>query len=152
MSRERLIDLVEEVLTGSEYQLVDIAVRTGNVTVIEVVLDKENGISIDDCAGINRKIVLKVDEEGIFNGKFTIDVCSPGLDRELKTDRDFMWAKGKQVKVITLEPVGDKREFIGILSDIDDPRGIGIELLDGDRVDILKGNISKTKLWFEPKK
>src|SRR3989338_2964160 len=85
-------------------ELVDISVRrSGGRNALVITADKAGGITLDDCAVINRHLSRYLDEfpgeGGFFNGPYYLEVNSPGLDRPLKTEKDFLRAKGKIVRV-----------------------------------------------------
>ena len=130
---EELEVRVKEEADKCGYVVVDICSTGRNTTCIEVVLDTKSGIVLDECVRFNRNIVSWIDEQGLFCGEYTLDVCSPGLDRELKTDGDFLWAKNKRIRVITREPVDGKSEVEGKLLEIRDDGDIAIEE-DGGRI------------------
>ena len=96
---EELGKFIQDEAGKEGFQLVDIVSRGGNTAFFEIILDKEGGISLDECSKFNSKVSTWIEEQDMFSGNFTLDVCSPGLDRLLKSDGDFEWAKGKKVKV-----------------------------------------------------
>ena len=108
MNEEKLTDFIEEAAQERGWQVVDVAVRKGNTVRIEVTLDKEGGITLDECSSFNREVASWIDSEGMFASGYAIDVNSPGLDREIKTDKEFGWARGKTVQVNTRQPVNEK--------------------------------------------
>lgn len=147
MSRipEELIVYIEEKAESFEYQLIDVSTKGASSAFIEISLDKEGGISLDECAEFNRNISTWIDNKGLFGGVYTLDVCSPGLDRALKSDREYQWAIGKEVKISTYEPVGDKRDIIGKLLELNGDESIVIEE-DGKPIAVNRKNIAKAKL------
>ncbi|MBI2095305.1 MAG: ribosome maturation factor RimP [Candidatus Omnitrophica bacterium] len=86
-------------------ELVDLdARRTSGRTVVTLVVDKPGGIALDDCARINAHLGLFLDgigeaEGGFFNAPYLLEVSSPGLDRRLKTERDFQRVVGQALRV-----------------------------------------------------
>ncbi|MBU1851475.1 MAG: ribosome maturation factor RimP [Candidatus Omnitrophica bacterium] len=149
---EELAAYVEEEAVKNGYVLVDIGLGGRNVPCIEVVLDKKRGITLDECARINRNIVFWIDERGLFSGKYTLDVCSPGLDRELRTDGDFTWAESRKVRVTTREPVDGKSEIEGKLLGIRDGGDIAIEAEDAQEIRIERDKIAKVRLLVAKRK
>lgn len=146
---DELREHINELADGKGLFVLDISSRGGRGVFIEVILDKDGGVSLDDCTDFNREIISWIDNNNILPGRYTIDVCSPGLDRALKTYTDFEWATGKMIKISTNEPVGEKKTFKGKLVQFDDKTGVTLEVEGGEPVQIAADNISKAKLWSE---
>jgi len=113
---------------------------------LRVLLDKEGGMSIDEYSRINNELSEVLDKESIISSPYTLEVSSPGLDRPLKTDRDFQRAIGKEVKVTTYAPLVDRKNVI-----IGKLLGIGKNTLvvldkEGISAEIPKELIAKAKL------
>lgn len=81
---------------------------------------KEGGIDLSDCARLNERISNLLDNLDIIKERYFIEVSSPGIDRPLKTKNDFLRVKGKKVTIFLCETERGKREFSGILKDVDD--------------------------------
>ncbi len=146
---EELDKFIQDKAKKEGYQLVDILPRGGSTVFFEIVLDKEGGITLDECSEFNSKISIWIEENDIFRGNFTLDVCSPGLDRALKTDGDFEWAKGKQVKINLYKPIKEVKEILGILSKVNGDKDITILKDKENSVKIERKNISKAKIVVE---
>lgn len=142
---EELREFIENEAKSTGYQVVDIISGRG-ATFIEVVLDKEGGITLDECGYFNSKIISWLDDNKLFSGNCTIDVCSPGLDRELKSENEFKWAVNKQVEVKLCEPVNEKNVITGNLLEKDGSGTISIEEDSGKKVCIAEKNTIKVKL------
>jgi len=127
------------------YTVVDIATRGGKGSFIELTLDKEGGITLDECSAFNGRVRAWMEESGLDDTDLTFDVCSPGLDRELKSDEEYNWALGRQVVVRTYEPVDDSREFRGRLAGVS-AASVEVEAEQGKTTCIKRSNISKAKL------
>jgi len=143
---EELDKFVQDEAVKDGYQLVDIVPRGGNTTFFEIVLDKEGGITLDECSKFNNKISTWIEENDMFKGNFILDVCSPGLDRMLKSDGDFEWAKGKQVKINLYNPIDERKELSGELLEVNSDKDVTISKDDEGSVKIERKNISKAKL------
>ena len=144
---DELRNYIEDTASSRGFCVVEIVARSGRGTLVEVALDKEGGITLDECSDFNRTVMSWMDDSDLFEGRYTFDVCSPGLDRALKTPRDFQWETGKMVKVNAEEPVDGKTDFIGKLVQFDDNAGVTLEGEDGVSVVIAVNNITKAKLW-----
>ena len=113
-------------------------------TVIRIYLDKEGGITIDDCVNMNRQFgdILDVNLEDI--GKYNLEVSSPGPRRPLIKISDFERFKGSQVNVEITEPLNGRKKFKGLLEGIE---GDNIVLnIDQQTVKIEYDKISKARL------
>ncbi|MGB2600362.1 MAG: ribosome maturation factor RimP [Candidatus Omnitrophota bacterium] len=146
---EELRDHIREEAERSNYRLVGITTKGGDSFLMEVVLDKEGGITLDECGEFNRRISSWVEEQNLFRSGFTLDVSSPGLDRELKEDGDFSWAVGKEVKITVHEPVNGKSAIIGILVEADAGKDLVVEEDEGNKLTVARGNIAKARLWVK---
>jgi len=145
-SFEILDDYVREEASRRDYQLLDINFKGRNPLRVEIVLDKKGGITLDECGDFNRNITGWIDENEVFKCAYSLDVCSPGLDRELKTDRDYVWAAGKEVKITTLKPVSGRNEITGILSGKNESGKVQITDPEGNEIIMDPEMISKVKL------
>ncbi|MFH1552043.1 MAG: hypothetical protein ABID83_00165 [Candidatus Omnitrophota bacterium] len=144
---EKVVEFIREEAQKKGYKLVDISARGGSVPSWEIAIDKEGGITLDECSAFSRKIMSWMNEQGIFEGRLTLDVCSPGLDRELKKDNEFSWAVGKQVEVRTHQSVDGRNAIVGKLLGANDEEGVIIEEVDGNTVCVDKDNVAKARLW-----
>lgn len=97
---QRVQRVVEEALTDESMFIVDLTVRgVKGSRVVEVFLDSDNGLGIDTLATLNREIGFLLETEEIIEGKYTLNVSSPGLDRPLTLPRQYKKNKGRSLKV-----------------------------------------------------
>ena len=87
---------------------------------LRLYIDTEGGVTIDDCARVSREIGDLIDVKDVIMHEYILEVSSPGLNRPLKKERDFVWAKGKRVKVRMVKPVNGRRNFSGYLKNFED--------------------------------
>jgi ribosome maturation factor RimP len=78
-------------------------------------VDKTGGVGIADCQRFSREMGDVLDVSGQISEPYDLEVSSPGLDRELKSDREFAWAVGKEVRCWVREPLEGRRELAGVL-------------------------------------
>ena len=83
-------------------------------------MDKEGGISIDDCVEISRNISDWLDKEDFISEEYILEVSSPGLGRTLKKDKDFKRELGKEIELKTFKAIDKQKEFVGILKNFDE--------------------------------
>lgn len=110
--------LVEEIIKDTEFELIDIEyVKEGPFKYLRVYLDKEGGISIDDCANISRALNKKLDDIDLIKEQYFLEVSSPGVERPYKTEKDFLKNIGKVVEAKFYKPVNNKKSVTGILKE-----------------------------------
>ena len=143
---EELIEFIGGEAGRLGYTMVDISSRKGRGLFLDVVIDKEGGITLDECGDFNRKIVAWIDRQEIFGQGYTLDVSSPGLDRELRSDTEFLWAVGKQIKVKTQESIDGRTEITGKLLEVDSAESIIVGEAEGTTICIARDNIAKARL------
>lgn len=118
---KQVADLVEPILGGMGFELVDVEYLSKHGRwVLRLYVDKERGVTIDDCAHLSREIGDLIDIKDVIKHEYVLEISSPGLNRPLKKERDFIWATGKRVKVRTVEPVNGRRNFTGYLKNFED--------------------------------
>ncbi len=140
---------IDEEAERINYRIVDIQVKGRDSLLMEIVLDKEGGISLDECSDFNRNITSWIEKCGVFDGPYVLDVCSPGLDRKLKSGREFLWAEGKEVVITTHEHVDGKKEIVGRLLESDDDGKVVIKKKDGSTIRVERAIIANAKLHAE---
>lgn len=126
---EQIEELVTPILDDLQFELVDLVYqRESRGWVLRFFLDKEGGITLDDCAEASREISALLDVEDIIDTAYSLEVSSPGLDRPLKKKADFERFAGELVKVKTALAIdpdqrGRKRKtFVGTLDGVSDDR------------------------------
>lgn len=151
---ERLTEVIEQIATPLGMELVDLEYkREGRDMVVRVFLDKEGGITLDDCAEVSRELSDILDVEDIISGHFNLEVSSPGICRPLKKVADFQRYAGKLIKVRTYDmwadDQGNKRKtFLGTLTGIEGGV-IGVDLQEGQHAAIPLEKVAKANLEFE---
>ena len=110
--------LSETLLDNCNMELVDIEYKgEGRGKILRIYIDKENGVTIDDCADISRELSVILDVNDVIPNRYTLEVSSPGLRRPLKKIDDFKRFKGKLVLVKTKETINNRKVFKGQLND-----------------------------------
>jgi ribosome maturation factor RimP len=145
---ERVHRLVGPVLLSGGLELVEVEYRReARGWVLRFYVDKEGGITLDDCAQISREIGRNLDVEDFITTPYILEVSSPGLTRSLKTEKDFMRYRDCLVKVRTNQPVENRRQFTGRLRGVAE-EGIQIEV-DGKVFLLPLSLIAKANLDIE---
>jgi ribosome maturation factor RimP len=89
--------------------------REGRRWVLRFFVDKPGGVSIGDCQAASREAGDVLDVSGLIEPAYDLEFSSPGLDRELRKEREYAWAVGKEVRCWVREPVRGRTEFTGRL-------------------------------------
>jgi ribosome maturation factor RimP len=125
--RERLIALIEPLIARLGYELVDLEFAPGRRALLRLFIDREAGLTLDDCAAVSREVAALLDVEDPIPSAFTLEVSSPGFDRVLRTKAHFGRFVGSQVFVELKEPRAGRRRYTGTLLSVDDA-GIALEV------------------------
>ncbi len=113
-----LTGLVEPLIVGRGLELVEVEVKGyPGRPLVRVVVDSEKGIDVESCADLSRRIGAVLDANDSIPGSYTLQVTSPGIDRPLRTQRDFARNLGRSVRVWT-RPLEDGRrqELVGVVT------------------------------------
>ncbi|MBI5344960.1 MAG: ribosome maturation factor RimP [Deltaproteobacteria bacterium] len=108
----RVVELAVPVAEGKGIELVDVeyAVETG-VRVLRIYIDKPGGVTLNDCAEVSRELGTALDVENLLTERYSLEVSSPGLDRKLTKEKDFVKYAGRNVKIVTKAAVDGRKNF-----------------------------------------
>jgi ribosome maturation factor RimP len=132
--------LVGTTLTGLGYELVDLEVSGRGL--MRVLMDKPEGITVDDCELVSNQLTRLFLVEGVNFDR--LEVSSPGLDRPLKKEEDFVRFGGQKAQLKLRMPLAGRKNFVGILGAVDN--GILQFDVDGKQIAIELSNIDKARL------
>ncbi len=142
--------LLETTLAGLGYELVDIE-RSGKGKLLRVFIDKPagagggdkpGGINVDDCAAVSHHLSRVLPVEGVDYDR--LEISSPGLDRPLKKERDFVRFAGQKARVKLRVPVDGQRNFVGVLRESGAGK-VQIEV-EGRLLSVELSNLDKARL------
>ncbi|MCR4806771.1 MAG: ribosome maturation factor RimP [Lachnospiraceae bacterium] len=140
--------LLLPILDRLGFQLWDVEyVKEGSDYYLRAYIDKEGGITIDDCVEVSRALSDELDREDFIEDAYILEVSSPGLGRVLKKDKDFLRSIGREVELKTYKPVDGTKEFKGKLTAYDKDL-IRIEE-DGAARDFARTDVAKVNLYVE---
>ncbi len=142
---ERSIEeLIQPVLGQHGLKLVDLEWRQHRPrSVLRVFVDKPGGVGIGDCERVSRQVGDLLDVAGVIQESYDLEISSPGLDRLLRTEREYHWARGKRVRCW----LSDGREVRGRLADVA-PERLVLER-EGERVELPRADVTKARLDAE---
>ena len=145
----QLNKVVRDYLAENRLELVELIHRyEGRDLVLRLLVDKpEGGISLGECALLNRKIGDILDQNDILPGHYILEVSSPGLDRMLETKEDFMRCLNKQAVFFLNDLVNGKCEWQGLISRVSET-AVFIDRL-GESLEIPLIKINKAKLVIQ---
>ena len=133
--------LLETTVSGLGYELVAWE-RSGKGSMLRVFVDKPSGIDIDDCAKVSQQLSRVLEVEGFDYGR--LEVSSPGLDRVLRKDADFVRFAGEKARLKLRLAIDGQRNFVGTLRAVNDGK---LELeVDGRLLALDLSNIEKARL------
>lgn len=138
--------LCEPIVDRLNFELVDVEfIKEFGSYYLRVYIHKPGGISLDDCQLMSEALSEELDKHDPINIAYYLEVSSPGLDRPLKTDKDFNRNLGKEVEVSLYTPLNNKKQFEGVLESFNQE---SITLLDEnkDKVQIPRLGISVVKI------
>ncbi|MEX0899814.1 MAG: ribosome maturation factor RimP [Gammaproteobacteria bacterium] len=114
--RDKLIALLEPELGTIGYELVELEYKPrGHNGLLRLYIDAADGIGLDDCAKVSRRVSALLDVEDPIPGAYELEVSSPGLNRPLRTIEHYRRFAGEKVKVQTVRPIEGQRRFKGVL-------------------------------------
>ena len=140
--------LIEPVLEEMDLELVDVEyVTERGRPILRITIDKPGGVIIDDCAAVSREIGDLIDINDTLSGRYVLEVSSPGLNRRLKKEKDFLQAVGKRVRLKTVSPIDRRRNFEGKLLSFEE--GTLLMDLGNNQVQLSLMDLEKANLVYE---
>lgn len=145
----KVSQLVEPVVHEFGMEIVDVEFRPERGRwILRVFIDKEGGITVDDCASVSRELGDLIEAEDIIDYPYVLEISSPGLNRPLRKESDFIRSIGKMVKLKMSRPINRRRNFTGRLADVRE--GVIILLVDENNlVELPLKEIDKARLKYE---
>lgn len=141
---ERVFDLIKDTVESEGVRLWDVRfLKEGASWYLRVFIDKDEGISIDDCTNVSHAIDPVIDEADPIDMPYYLEVCSPGIERELTRASHFEQVVGQTVRLKLYKALDGKKEFVGTLKSAGEK--IVIECDGGEYGFVLK-DISKANL------
>jgi ribosome maturation factor RimP len=145
-TEEKVRLIAERFLEGLGMELVDVSyVSEYGRKVLRLLADKPGGITLDDLTSINREFGALLDVEGAFSERYTLEVSSPGLDRPLFKEKDYVRFAGKKANIKTKAPIDGRRNFKALLMGVEGG-AVKVKDADGREFAILLSNIDKARL------
>jgi len=150
---KRVINEVSALAQGllNEYgmEVVDVEFRfEGGRWTLRIFIDKEGGVTVGDCASVNRELGDLIEAKNIIDYHYVLEISSPGLNRPLKKESDFIRSIGKMVTLRMSRPINERKNFTGRLTTVRE--GIISLLVDEDNlVELPLEEIDRARLKYE---
>jgi ribosome maturation factor RimP len=143
---DQVYDLLLPLAEARGLKAVDVEwVNEGGNWILRAFLDKEGGVSHQDCMEISRSLGEALEE--VIPEAYVLEVSSPGLERVLKSERDFRYFRGRKVLVKTSPPFEKQRDWLGELGEVD-PEGIALSV-SGKEIIIPRQQIARVRLSLD---
>ena len=140
--------LLAPITEANGFELVDVEyVKEGGTWYLRAYIDKEDGITINDCETVSRAFSEKLDTEDYIEDPYIMEVSSPGLGRPLKKEKDYIRSMGKELEVRTYRAIDKQKEFYGVLVAYDD-NSVTIQLEDESKITFQKNELALIRLAF----
>jgi ribosome maturation factor RimP len=140
--------LIEPILDEMGIELVDVEyLSEGGRWILRVYVDRDGGITLDDCVRVSREIEDVIEVKEFFQQPYVLEVSSPGLNRPLKKEKDFVHAVGKDVNIQMAAPVGGRRNFKGKLQFFEE--GVLCVTVNQDRFLLPYEGVKKANLVYD---
>lgn len=136
-------------MEANHFELVDVEfVKEAGTFFLRAYIDKEGGITIDDCELISRALSDRLDQEDFIEETYILEVSSPGLGRPLKKDKDLQRSLGESVDVKLFKAVDKQKDFTGILKAWD-AQTVTLAFEDNEELVLERTNIALIRLAFD---
>lgn len=140
--------LIQPLIDANNFELVDVEfVKEGSDWYLRVYIDKDGGITVDDCELISRAFNEILDREDYISEQYIFEVSSPGLMRPLKKEKDYKRSVGKLIDIKLYKPVDKCKEFTGVLDSYDKDM-VTIKMDDDTQKTFDRSNLAMIRLAF----
>jgi len=147
--KDKVREVIEPTVRELGYRIWDVTYqKLGADYHLEITIDSDNGINIDDCEKVHRAIDPILDEYDFIEGFYYLEVSSPGIEREIRTEEHIRLSLGETVEVKLFAAKDGKKSFVATLQSYDD--GVVTFLVGEEEISIPENEISKmTTVFFE---
>lgn len=146
-TEKRIEELIQPTVTEVGYELVDVEfVKEGPNWYLRIFIDKEGGVTIDDCEAVSKTLEKIFDEKDPIEQAYFLEISSPGIDRPLKKKEDFIKYNGEMVDVKLYKPYEGSKEYTGKLVGYDENDGTVTIEVDDKNIAFTKKEIAGIRL------
>lgn len=142
----KIEDIVNPTVTGMGFELVRVAMSRGGGT-LQIMIEPADGrpMDVEDCATLSRALSAVLDVEDPIPSAYTLEVSSPGIDRPLTREKDYIRWSGHLARLETTQPIEGRRRFKGTLLGLENGT-VRLRLEDGKEADVPLDQIFRAKL------
>ncbi len=141
-------ELLKPIADANHVEIYDIEyVKEGSDWYLRCYIDKEGGVTIDDCETVSRALSDELDRADFIDDAYILEVSSPGLGRALKKDKHLRKSLGQEVDIKTYKPVDGAKNFTGLLKAFDE-NTVTLETASMEELIFDKKDIAAIKLTF----
>ena len=145
---ERVRAIADPLLMNEGMELVEVDYRReARGWVLRLTIDKEGGVTLDDCGRVSQQVGRELDVEDFIAAPYVLEVSSPGLNRPLRSEKDFIKHCNRLIKLRTVDPINSRQQFKGKLLGVSNNQ-IELEMEEGI-VQIPLAKIAKANLEIE---
>ena len=139
-------EIVQPIVDAKNFEIVDIEyVKEAGEYYLRVYLDKEGGISLSDCEVVSRELSEILDKKDPIKDNYFLEVSSPGLDRPLKKEKDFVKYQGRDVEIKLYKPINGSKMHEGELVGLTEDKNIKV-IIDNEEVEFNKKDVALIRL------
>jgi ribosome maturation factor RimP len=145
---ERVRAIADPLLMSERMELLEVDYRReSRGWVLRLTIDKEGGVTLDDCSRVSQQVGRELDVEDFISSPYVLEVSSPGLTRPLRSEKDFVKHCSRLIKLRTVDPINGRQQFKGRLLGVSNNQ-IELETEEGI-VQIQLASIAKANLEIE---
>ncbi len=149
MYENRTAKLLEPILEANKFELYDVEyVKEGSYWYLRTYIDKEDGITVDDCELVSRALSELLDTEDFIPDSYILEVSSPGLGRQLKRDKHFERSIGEEVEIKLYKAINKQKEWVGKLTGFNGDV-LTIQTEDQAEMEFQRKDIAAVRLTFD---
>ncbi|MDK2563305.1 ribosome maturation factor RimP [Romboutsia sedimentorum] len=139
-------EMVAKITDPLNFEIVDVEyVKEAGEYYLRVYIDKDGGIALSDCESVSRQLSEVLDVKDPIKDNYFLEVSSPGLDRPLKKDKDFVRYQGRDVEIKLYKPMDGCKQFEGELVGLTEENNIKL-IIDGNEVEFGKKEVALVRL------
>ncbi|TQQ84145.1 ribosome maturation factor RimP [Peptacetobacter hominis] len=138
--------MVTEITDARGFETVDVEyVKEAGQYYLRVYIDKEGGISLNECEEVSRELSPKLDELDFTEDNYYLEVSSPGIDRALKRDKEFVKYSGRDVEIKLYKALNGTKQFEGELVGLDEENNI-VVIINGEETKFNRKDVAIIRL------
>ena len=139
-------EIVVKLLQDTNIELIDVEyVKEGGEFFLRIYIDKDGGVSLNECELVTRALNPILDEKDPIKDNYYLEVSSPGLDRPLKKEKDFVKYQGRDVEIKLYKPINGSKMHEGELVGLTEDKNIKV-IIDNDEVEFNKKDVALIRL------